>query len=322
MRVDPERLPVSKAHELEVQPPEQRWLIDSLWTRQAVGLLGGPPKSCKSWLGLDMAVSVASGTPCLGRFAVSQPGSALVYLAEDHLSAVRSRLESLCRHRGLALSLLDLFVITASVLRLDLERDQSRLDATLSDLRPRLLLLDPLVRLHQLDENSAADVARLLGFLRHLQRRHRTAILLVHHAGKKQRLLAGQNLRGSSDLHAFGDSNLYLARRRQGLVLSTEHRSAPAPESLLVELVSGSHASNPHLEIRSPVSGSPSQPLTERAWRVLQNSEKPLTRTALRALLRVNNQRLGAALDRLQHQGRILRTPRGWLASDSIAKSS
>lgn len=322
MRVAPERLPVSKAHQLEVQPPEQRWLIDSLWTRQAVGLLGGPPKSCKSWLGLDMALSVASGTPCLGRFAVSEPGPALVYLAEDHLSSVRSRLESLCRHRGLGLSALDLFVITASVLRLDLERDQSRLDATLSDLRPRLLLLDPLVRLHQLDENSAADVARLLGCLRRLQRRHRTAILLVHHAGKKQRLSAGQNLRGSSDLHAFGDSNLYLARRRQGLVLTIEHRAAPAPEPFPVQLVPGSDGSDPHLEIRSPLSGSDSEPLTERACKVLQNSEKPLTRTALRALLRVNNQRLGAALNRLLLQGRILHTPRGWIASTTPPQNS
>ena len=131
---------------MEVESLHQRWLIESLWARRAVGLLGGPPKSCKSWLGLDMALSVASDTPCLGRFPVREPGAALVYLAEDHLAAVRSRIESLCRHRGLTISKLDLYVVTASVLRLDLERDQRRLDLILSDLRPRLLVLDPLVR--------------------------------------------------------------------------------------------------------------------------------------------------------------------------------
>ncbi len=315
MPLNPEGLPVLKAHQLEVESPHQRWLIESLWARRAVGLLGGPPKSCKSWLGLDMALSVASDTPCLGRFPVREPGAALVYLAEDHLVAVRSRIESLCRHRGLRISKLDLSVITASVLRLDLERDQRRLDVTLSDLRPRLLVLDPLVRMHRLDENSAGDVARLLGFLRHMQRRHQSAIVLVHHAGKKQRRLAGQNLRGSSDLHAFGDSNLYLARRRQGLTLTLEHRAAAAPQPFAVELVCRPGGSDAHLQVCSPPPGADSKPLIERAWKVLRTSERPLTRTALRSLLRVNNQRLGTTLDRLQRQGRILRTPKGWLAA-------
>jgi RecA-family ATPase len=70
--------------------------------------------------------------------------------------------------------------------------------------------------LHRLDENSAADISQLLGFLRELQRTHDTAIVLVHHASKKHRAQPGQALRGSSDLHAFGDSNacLWRASRR------------------------------------------------------------------------------------------------------------
>ena len=95
MPLNPEGLPVLKAHQLEVESPQRRWLIESLWARQAVGLLGGPPKCCKSWLGLDMALSVASATPCLGHFPVQQPGAALVYLAE-----VRATLEGSSAHRS------------------------------------------------------------------------------------------------------------------------------------------------------------------------------------------------------------------------------
>jgi hypothetical protein len=29
--------------------------VRSLWSEQAVGFIGGAPKSCKTWLGLDMA---------------------------------------------------------------------------------------------------------------------------------------------------------------------------------------------------------------------------------------------------------------------------
>jgi hypothetical protein len=39
-----------------------------LWIHNGVGTIGGLPKSCKSWMGLDMAVSVASRTESLAEF--------------------------------------------------------------------------------------------------------------------------------------------------------------------------------------------------------------------------------------------------------------
>ena len=108
MAVNLQSLPVQQAAALELQPPEQTWLIQELWGQAAVGIIGGAPKCCKSWLGLDMALSVASATPCLGRFAVQAQGPALVFLAEDSLPAVRARLAGLCAHRQLDLRGLDL----------------------------------------------------------------------------------------------------------------------------------------------------------------------------------------------------------------------
>ena len=70
-------LPVTPAHRLAERAAEQRWLVSSLWSEEAVGIIGGEPKCCKSFLALDLAVSVAAGTPCLRRFAVPRRGSAL-----------------------------------------------------------------------------------------------------------------------------------------------------------------------------------------------------------------------------------------------------
>ncbi len=174
-------LPVLQVAAIESRDPEEDWLVNGLWGRAAVGFVAGSPKTCKSWLALDFAVSVASGTAALGRFDIDAPGPALVYLAEDHLSSVRQRVGSLCDHRALALDRLDLHVITAPGLRLDLEADLQRLDQALHRHRPRLLVLDPLVRLHRCDENSSAEISALLGALRELNRRHDVAVLVVHH---------------------------------------------------------------------------------------------------------------------------------------------
>ena len=58
-----------------------RWLVESLWSDAGVGILGGSPKSYKTFLALDIAVSVASGTPCLDSFDVPQSGPVLLFLA-------------------------------------------------------------------------------------------------------------------------------------------------------------------------------------------------------------------------------------------------
>jgi len=89
--------------------------------------------------------------------------------------------------------------------------------------RPKLLVLDPFVRLHRIDENLSGEVAPLLAYLRELQRRFHVAV--VHHARKGgAKLRAGQALRGSSEFHAWGDSNLYLRRHGDQHTLGRELR--------------------------------------------------------------------------------------------------
>ena len=93
-------LPVSQAYRLADRAEEQRWLVTGLWSEQAVGIVGGEPKCCKSFLALDLAVAVASGTACLRRFPVARPGRVLLYAAEDALHVVRRRLEGICAAAG------------------------------------------------------------------------------------------------------------------------------------------------------------------------------------------------------------------------------
>ena len=232
-------LPVVRVAEIPLENNSPHWLVEQLWGASSVGVIGGAPKCSKTWLGLDLALSVATGTACLGKYAVPQAGPVLVYLAEDALPIVRQRVEGMARHRGLALEQVEIHVITAPTLRLDRDPHRRQLLETAKRLRPRLLLLDPLVRLHGIDENNAGEVAGLLAYIRALQRQLDLSVILVHHTRKNAAggMAAGQSLRGSGDLHAFGDSNLYLRRTRERLLLSSEHRAAPASPPVYLELV-------------------------------------------------------------------------------------
>lgn len=311
-------LPVSAASELELLPVEQRWLIDGLWGAEAVGIVGGEPKCCKSFLVLDMAVSVASGMPCLRRFPVSRPGRVLLFAAEDALCTVRQRLDGICAASGASLSKLDLQVITAPSLRLDLDLDRERLNDTVRVLRPALLILDPFVRLHRIDENVSAEVAPLLDYLRGLQRRYQTAIALVHHSRKgASHMRGGQALRGSSELHAWGDSNLYLRRTGDGdaIALTIEHRAAPSAAGLTLQLLGSGDALALHVdEPTAPQSGElPSPTAIDRVESVLASANKPLTLKAIRAQAKMRAITVSDALATLVTQGRVQRSDTGYL---------
>lgn len=307
-------LPVVRVGEIPLQDTAPRWLVEQLWGESSVGMIGGAPKCSKTWLGLDLALSVATGSACLGRYAVPRAGPVLVYLAEDALPLVRERVAGMARHRGLDLDRVDIHVITVPNLRLDRDPHRARLLETAKRLRPRLLLLDPLVRLHGIDENHATEVAGLLAYFRTLQRQLDLSVMLVHHTRKNATggVAAGQGLRGSSDLHAFGDSNLYLCRTRDRLVLLTEHRAAPASPPVQLQLVA-TDAATTHLEVVAEARAESRADLESRVLAQLAEGQVR-TRAKLRQTLSVQNERLGRVLESLEQAGRIHRTAGGWQA--------
>lgn len=318
------RFPSRRAAELDADPHPERWLIDDLWADEAVGIVGGEPKCCKSLLALDLAVSVASGAPCLRHFKARQRGPVLLFAAEDPLHVVRRRLQAIALAAKVDFKSLDIHVITAPSLRLDLEQDRHRLQTTVEALRPKLLVLDPFVRLHRVDENLVADVAPLLGYLRQLQRSFHSAVLLVHHARKGAGgTRAGQALRGSSEMHAWGDSLLYLRRCRGDLLrLSVEHRAAASINDLSLELkCQGEAMALQRVEDESRFqSTDPQAPSAiERVEQVLTQVATPLTMRQVRQACRMRMASVGRALETLAAQGRVVQSADGYCLADPEA---
>jgi len=271
------------------RPP---WLIEGIWSRQGVGVVGGHPKLGKTWVALELALSIASGTPFLGRFAVHDRGPVLVYCVEDGQQGVRDRMEGLCEARGVDFDRLAVGWIGADDLALDRPGDQLRLHATVEKNRAKAIVLDPLVRLHLGDESNSQDISRLLRFLRSLQQRHGTAVILVHHTRKAAAAEHGQALRGSGDIHAWGSSNLYIHKIDGHWKLSAEHRSQPPTDDLHLRLA----GKPPRLVLDE-------HPLADRITAAL--ADGPLSRRALRDRLGIRAETLGDAVHQLVHDRRL-----------------
>lgn len=312
----PELLPLSRISEVEAQDGggPDNWLIHNLWLSEACGIIGGPSKCRKTWYGLELCISVASGTPALGHFEVSEAGPALVYLAEDKPADAKARISSIASRRGIDMSNLDLHLITAPSLRLDDPDDRESLCETVHHVRPKILLLDPLIRMHRVDENSSREISGLLSFLRAMQREFQVAVVITHHANKKSYGRCGDRLRGSSDLHAFGDSNTYIFPKRERYEVTVEHRAAPSLEPFFVELTDKEGCTSLELcEDTKSASGD----IHRDIMSCLGKSSAPIRRTDLRSSLHVQNTRLGEALGELERSGMVQRSPRGWALVNS-----
>lgn len=313
---NPSRLPlrIVRVCEIEPAPPGTTWLIENIWLAEGVGLLGGQAKVCKTYLAAEISLAVATGMHALGRYPTRMPGPVLFYGAEDGLSALRSRFEGLATTRGADLQKLDVYLIDVPVLRLDGHEDLHRLRDAIVQCRPRLLVLDPFVRLvGNIDENSASDVSAVLGSLRAIQRDHELAIIVIHHARKSPAPHPNQAYRGSSDFAAWSDSNLFLTRKAKRLVLNVEHRSAPSPEPIQLRF---EQKPAPHLVTLDTEADQPTPPQPERLASEIRNLldavARPLTTVELRDRLRRRKSDVVDALEKLRANSIIIRTSNGW----------
>ena len=304
---------IRAANLAQSQISEAAWLVEGLWSAQAVGIIGGEPKCGKSFLALDLAVAVASGTPCLRSFPTRQCGAVLLYAAEDAALIVRQRLQGIAHAASVDFESLDVHVIIAPTLRLDRTEHQQALQATVASLQPKLLVLDPFVRLHAIDENVAGEVAPILAYLRSLQRHHHTAVALVHHARKgAAHERGGQALRGSSELHAWGDSNLYLRRHGQSLLLNIEHRAAPSTDRLQLALKDNPPALALELVEQAPTAASNQPSSRQRIEQILAAAKAPVTQRQLRNAARMRASHVADILAQMIESGRVSRSNEGY----------
>lgn len=222
---------INFSREAEIRQPE--WIIPGLRAGQ-VALVTAPGGTGKSYLLLEIAMSVASGTTLLPGLEAKTAGKVCLLNFEDDSFDIQQRGNAILRHfQDLNPSEENLYVASMSGQTLSLlnsrgeinEEDVSWLKEQCQGMR--LLILDPLSHLHTADENSASQMSKLVQVLKGIGGETGTGIMISHHTSKA----AVFNGQGDLQQSARGSSALVDAAR----IVMTLHRPKDA-DSYSLEL--------------------------------------------------------------------------------------
>jgi hypothetical protein len=231
---------LSLAQLLEHNPTSPPSLIEpGLLPANGILFVGGEPKVGKSLLVANLALALASGS---SRAGFQIPASRRVLICQFELPTAQfaARLSPMRQPIGSAADS-NLFVDTqAAGHLLSAPRGLDHFLCSIRAANADVVVLDPLYSTHDQDENDTRAMAALCQTLLRLRDASHAALIVVHHVRKSVgRYEIGSAFRGSSALHAVGDSYMLLARpspQVPTVELRFQFRYAPTQEPRLLSL--------------------------------------------------------------------------------------
>lgn len=267
-----------RADRLEVTAP--KFLIKDVLETETLAVVFGPPGSGKSFVIVDWACAISTGSPWHDK-AVAQ-GPVIVALGEGAAGFSR-RLKAWQIARGVSLAGAPLFVSKRAAALIEKPSVAAMVAAVEAEAEaagdPALIIFDTLARNSGgFDENSARDMGEIILACDGLKARFGCAVLLVHHSSKN--LEAGA--RGSSALKGAADAEYIVSTDRRGVRLfPTKLKDAAVWDEPMrfglrsVDLgEAGSSAVLVADEASGPAEAAPEEKLSKGAGAVLRAFEK------------------------------------------------
>lgn len=338
----------SHSQVMRSQDSNPGWLVKGFWMKQSHGVVAGQPKSFKSTLSMDMAVSVASGEPFLGQHEVVSPGPVLIIQNENAKWIMKDRLMKLTASKGLGgkvqsrgriISIewpkaLPIHMVNQQGFLLTDPVQQSQLEELIQQIKPVLVILDPLYLMFDGDVNSAKDLSPVLNWLMEIRYTYKTAVQLIHHYSKasngNEERRGGQRMLGSTTIHGWVESAWYIQveasnadpdedidgvnqpKASASVVLDREFRGAGLHPRLAMELTMGEMGSSDyHVEVelfskkKDKVKDANAKDLREHVLSEIRHAKNGVSRSRLQNELGLSKKDFDGLIDRMLEQGLI-----------------
>jgi len=217
-----ERYKMMRRDAVFAMPPVE-FLVDGLLTNTGFAMMYGAPGTGKSFIAIDIALSVAHGQAWQGQGVKQGP---VLYIAGEGIGGFGKRWKAWERHHG-KVDEPDLYLLPTAVNFREPE-DIARLVATIEDIdQPfSLVIVDTVARaIAGAEENSSTDMGLFVAACDEIKALTGGALLAVHHAGKD----ANRGARGSTALLGAVDTSLMVGKSEDIVVLRTEKMKDAEP---------------------------------------------------------------------------------------------
>ena len=215
---------------MDTIPPARPVVKDLLY--EGMLLFGGKSKRGKSWLMLDLAVSVATGSPVWGHFAVPEPQPVLYVSLEDGRRRIKGRLESIppdVSERGYLQFLYNFPMLD--------QGGMEKLQGYIESGRYRLIIIDVLARIEPQgkrgSEKTYLEIYDMFAPLQDLHREHPTCLAMVTHLRKADAEDIFDTLHGSVGYQGIQDALWVMERPPQNKVAVVHTRPNEGEEQAL-----------------------------------------------------------------------------------------
>lgn len=252
---------------------EIKYLVNNVIAEGQPLILGGAGKTLKTSLAVDLAVSLASGEPFLGQFAVDRPSPVLFISAESGKPVLRDVMRACCWAKNVDPCDLP---IHWSFRRPNLA-DLGQLGAVLEAIEahaPRLVILDPTYLLLMGGDTDRTKnlfaMGAVLGALTDTICASGATLMLLHHVNKGTARNKKETI-GLADLAYAG----FAEWARQWILVSRWEEYVPGSGQHALHLTVGGSAGHSGAWVARINEGRPTDPLIGRLWSVeLENPQR------------------------------------------------
>lgn len=232
-----------------------QWLISEWVPFREVGMIVAEPEAYKTWIEIDMAVSIASGTPFMNQFEVEKDGPVVYLNLEDSHPDTVKRFTCITRSRFSvsfdtmqsedffteSLPNLPIYFHPSSSFQLGSDEAAKNLEEVIEKLKPRALMIDPLYQVVPNLDDYMVSAVKHLKILKEWREKYDLTTIIVHHRKKAQNErdpFARMDAWGSQLINAFLGFGYQVARtqpQRNVVSLMRHFKNAPPGKILNLE---------------------------------------------------------------------------------------
>lgn len=262
-----------------VDLPEPEWLVEDLLIDGSLADLFGPSGGGKTFLALDLSLSVSTGETWHGRKVKAGP---VIYILAEGVGGFGKRIVAWRQMNSRTGASRGFYVLSASI---DLQSpdDIEALQNTIREMSvfPVMIVIDTYARSHTGDENSTKDTSRVIRNLDRLRAEFNSCVWVVHHTGND-----GDKERGNSALRSAMDTAMSFKPTGAGyqILHNDKQKDHDEFEDICFSRLKLESVNSCVLKVHLGSDGqkiSLSQTHHDRIIEVIEEAKKPLTQSAI-----------------------------------------